>query len=324
MHDLNLIPMIPPSPYAAPLAAISLTRRSLEIAGGTTELWIYGPETADTTIVMVHGFRGDHHGLEPIVAHLPHFRVVLADLPGFGISTPLGVAHDLHGYSGWLRELVPKLDLTGRIVILGHSFGSIIVSAALADGLAADAVVLVNPIAAPALSGPRGILTRLAVFYYKVGAWLPERPGFRWLRLGAVTRIMSVTMAKTKNPTLRRWIHSQHDQFFGAFSNRDVVLQAFEASVSSDVSEFAAKITPPTLLIAASDDDIAPVSTQNALVKLIPDARLVVLPGVGHLVHYEMPAEAAEAIEQFLGQGAVPEHPLTVADGTAEPPGTGS
>ncbi|GAA0994949.1 alpha/beta fold hydrolase [Subtercola frigoramans] len=292
--------MIPPSPYASQLASLALARRSIEVAGGTTELWIYGPESAETTIVMVHGFRGDHHGLEPIAAQLPGHRVVLADLPGFGISTPLGREHDIHGYSAWLRELVPALGLSGRIVILGHSFGSIIVAAALADGLAADAVVLVNPIAAPALSGPRGILTRLAVFYYQVGAWLPERPGFRWLRLGAVTRIMSVTMAKTRNPTLRQWIHSQHDQFFGAFSNRDVVLQAFEASVSNDVSGFAAQITPPTLLIAAADDDITPVAAQHRLVELIPDARLVVLPGVGHLVHYEMPAEAAEAIESFL------------------------
>ncbi|TIH40759.1 alpha/beta fold hydrolase [Subtercola vilae] len=304
--------MLPPSPYAAQLALIPLTQRSIEVAGGTTALWIYGPADAHTTIVMVHGFRGDHHGLEPIVAQLPGYRVVLPDLPGFGISTPLGVAHDIDGYSAWLTELVttlterageaepPAQKPAGHLVILGHSFGSIIVSAAAAKGLSPDAVVLVNPIAAPALSGPRGILTRLAVFYYKMGAWLPTKPGFAWLRLGAVTRIMSVTMAKTRDKGLRRWIHSQHDQFFGAFSNRDVVLEAFEASVSNDVSEYAKKNTLPTLLVAADRDDITPVAAQERLVTLLPNAELVVLPGVGHLVHYERPAEAAAAIEAFL------------------------
>lgn len=316
--------MIPPSPYARQLADLPVTRQSIEVLGGTTELWTYGPAaaTADgsadapaatTTILLVHGFRGDHHGLEPVAAQLPGYRTVLPDLPGFGISTPLdvdgalGVQHDIHGYSAWLRELVAELRRDAgpseRFVVLGHSFGSIIVSAALADGLEVDDVVLVNPIAAPALSGPRGILTRLAVFYYRVGAWLPERPGFAWLRLGIVTRFISITMTKTRDRALRRWIHDQHDQFFGAFSNRRVVLDAFEASVSNDVSEYASRITPPTLLIASDSDDITPVAEQHTLVAAIPDARLVVLEGVGHLVHYEMPREAAAAIETFLAEG---------------------
>jgi pimeloyl-ACP methyl ester carboxylesterase len=326
MFELVLSPMIPPSPYAAQLAAKPLTRLNLDVRGGTTELWIYDPasrevqhaETAlgsdapvtldvpPTTILMVHGFRGDHHGLEPIAAQLQGSRVIVPDLPGFGISTPLATTHDIAGYSAWLRELVSTLidggEIAGPLVVLGHSFGSIIVSAALADGLTADDVVLVNPIAAPALSGPRGILTRLAVFYYKVGAWLPQKIGFAWLRLSIVTLFISITMAKTKDARLRRWIHSQHHQYFGAFSNRAVVVEAFEASVSNDVSEFAAQIAPPTLLIAGDRDDITPVAAEKRLATAIPNARLVVLEGVGHLIHYEKPAQAAQSITSFLAE----------------------
>ncbi|UFS60366.1 alpha/beta fold hydrolase [Subtercola endophyticus] len=317
--------MIPPSPHAAQLAAKPLTRSSLDVLGGTTELWTYGPVAGDTgesggsddggspaagvvardsapTILLVHGFRGDHHGLEPIAARLPGFTVIVPDLPGFGISTPLKRTHDIAGYSAWLRDLVSQLDLGPDAVILGHSFGSIIVAAALAGGLEAERVILVNPIAAPALSGPRGILTRLAVFYYKVGAWLPQKLGFAWLRLALVTRFISITMAKTKNRALRAWIHDQHHRYFGAFSNRAVVVEAFEASVSNDVSEFAAQITPPTLLIAGDRDDITPVAAEERLATLIPDARLVVLHGVGHLIHYERPVEAARAISAFVAE----------------------
>ncbi|MEF2979249.1 alpha/beta fold hydrolase [Subtercola sp. YIM 133946] len=297
--------MIPPDPHAAQLAAKPLTRHSIDVLGGTTELWTYGPAGTTTpapTILLVHGFRGDHHGLEPIAARLAAHTVIVPDLPGFGISTPLSVTHDIVGYSRWLRELVDALDVDGPLVVLGHSFGSIIVSAALADGLEAERVVLVNPIAAPALSGPRGILTRLAVFYYRVGAWLPQRAGFAWLRLGIVTRFISVTMAKTKHRALRRWIHDQHARFFGAFSNRAVVLEAFEASVSNDIPEFAAAIHAPTLLIAGDRDDITPVAAEERLATLIPDARLVVLGGVGHLIHYERPVAAARAIEEFLAE----------------------
>jgi pimeloyl-ACP methyl ester carboxylesterase len=290
------------SPYQAKLDAIPVTRESLTANGSRTELWIYGPDDADTTIVMVHGFRGDHHGLEPIVAQLGSYRCVLADLPGFGSSTPLSSRHDVEGYGRWLAELIPQLQVPGtrQTIVLGHSFGSIIVAGALAQGIPADGVVLINPIAAPALSGPRGVLTRLAVFYYWLAAKLPEALGFALLRNAAIVRVMSVTMAKTKDPVLRRWIHAQHDAYFSAFSNRDVVLEAFTASVGSDVSEFAAGIAPPTLLIAAAKDDITPVAAQHRLNGLITGSQLTVIPDVGHLIHYEVPEEAGLAIIAFI------------------------
>lgn len=278
----------------------------VSILGGTTRYWDYGDPSAPTTLVLVHGFRGDHHGLEPVVAQLPGVRMISPDLPGFGASTPLTQAkHDIDGYARWLRAFAGSLGIDGRFVLLGHSFGSIVVSAALADEAAPDAlhpndVVLVNPIGQPALEGPRGIMTRLAIFYYWLAAALPRGLGFGLLRNRAIVRVMSVTMAKTKDRSLRRWIHDQHDRYFSAFSDRDVVLDAFTASVSHDVSEYAARIPERTLLVAAQKDDITPISAQYRLQKLFPDARLVVIPGVGHLIHYETPAEAARAIEDFL------------------------
>jgi pimeloyl-ACP methyl ester carboxylesterase len=187
-------------------------------------------------------------------------------------------------------------------VILGHSFGSIVVSATVAGGLRADDVVLVNPIAAPALSGPRGILTRLAVFYYWAGAKLPERLGFALLRNRVIVRVTSLAMVKTKDPELRRWIHNQHDRYFSAFSDRRVVLEAFRASVGNDVSEFAADIPERTLLIAAEKDDITTVAAQQRLQKLFPDATLQVIDKVGHLIHYEVPAIAAAHLQSFLDE----------------------
>ncbi|TFC96930.1 MULTISPECIES: alpha/beta hydrolase [Cryobacterium] len=290
-----------PSPYDALLARIPVRVRDVTVFGSVTRYWDYGDAAAATTIVMVHGFRGDHHGLEPVVAQLPGFRMISPDLPGFGESGVLTEAkHDIDGYGRWLAEFVAALALTGRVVVLGHSFGSIIVAAGVAGGLHSDDVVLVNPIAAPALSGPRGILTRLAVFYYWAAARLPEGLGFALLRNRVIVRVMSVTMAKTSDPGLRRWIHDQHDRYFSAFADRRVVLEAFTASVGADVSEFAAGIPQRTLLIAAEKDDITPVAAQHRLQELFPDATLRVLPEVGHLIHYEVPAQAADAVRLFL------------------------
>ena len=293
-----------PSPYDAMLARIPVRVRDVPVLGSLTRYWEYGDPKADTTIVLVHGFRGDHHGLEPVVAQLPGFRMISPDLPGFGESAVLTASrHDIAGYGRWLAEFVAVLGLTGRIVVLGHSFGSIIVAASVAGGLQAHDVVLVNPIAAPALAGPRGVLTRLAVFYYWAAASLPERLGFALLRNRVIVRAMSVTMAKTGDPGLRRWSHNQHDRYFSAFADRRVVLEAFTASVGADVSEFAAGIRQRTLLIAAEKDDITPVAAQHRLHALFPDATLEVIPDVGHLIHYEVPAQAADALRRFLVAG---------------------
>lgn len=278
----------------------------MEVLGSTTHYWDYGSSDATTTIVVVHGYRGEHHGLEPVVAHLQGLRIISPDLPGFGESTPLaGHGHDIAGYSAWLGAFVDGLALDSPPVILGHSFGSIVVSSAVANGLVTPRLILVNPIAAPALEGPNGVMSRLTLGFYRAGRALPEKLGKGLLGNWIVVRFISVFMAQTKDPALRRWIHDQHHTYFSRYANRDTVVEGFEASISSDVSMFAGRITVPTLLIAADNDPITTVEAQKRLETLFPDARLVILEGVGHLVHYEKPREAAEQIVQFLGTGKV-------------------
>lgn len=267
--------------------------------GATTAYWVYGPEDAETTVIAVHGFRGEHHGLEPVLAYLPEVRVIAADLPGFGESAPLpGRTHDLDEYAGWLEDFASAV--APGAVILGHSFGSIVTAAAVARGLQTPRLILLNPIGAPALEGPKGFMTRLAVLYYDLGARLPDKIGTALLRNRVIVRVMSITMAKTKDPELRRFIHDQHDTYFSRFSDRDVLRDAFIASVSHDVREFAPQIDVPTLLVAAEHDDITPIEAERKLATIFPDATLVEIAHVGHLIHYETPAEAAGAVRRFL------------------------
>ncbi|HEY0814110.1 MAG TPA: alpha/beta hydrolase [Pseudonocardia sp.] len=286
------------SPYAALVERMPVRRDELTLRGGVTACWTYGQPDAARTIVFLHGLRGDHHGLEPIVAHLDGVRVVVPDLPGFGASPPFTHdAHDVTGYAAWAGELVDAVG--GRPVLAGHSFGSIVAASAARTADAA-ALVLVNPIAAAALHGPRQAMTRLTVGYHRLAAALPERAGTALLRHPLVTRIASAAMVTTADPALRHWIHAEHGRYFSGFADRRVLLAAFHASIGHDVTEYAGDVTVPTLLVAAERDDIAPVPAQRALQRRFPDARLVIVPGIGHLAHYEAPAAVADAIAQFL------------------------
>lgn len=271
--------------------------------GIETRAWQYGaPE--GPTLILVHGFRGDHHGLQGIAQALaaaaPELRVIVPDLPGFG-ETPAVPAreHNIALFGEWLRAFADAAA-PGGFAILGHSFGSLVVGAALAGGLSPERAILINPISAPALEGPQALLTQLAIGYYRAADLLPERAARGLLGNPLIVRVMSEVMAKTRDRELRSWIHGQHASYFSSFADPSTLLQAFRASVSHTVAEFAPAFTVPTLLIAGDRDDITPLAKQLELQHRIPGASLRILPGVGHLVHYEAVAEAVAEIAGFL------------------------
>jgi pimeloyl-ACP methyl ester carboxylesterase len=57
----------------------------------------------------------------------------------------------------------------------------------------------------------------------------------------------------------------------------------------------------PTLVIAA-DQDYTPVALKEAYIKLMPDARLVVIPDSRHATPIERPQQFNETLKQFLAQ----------------------
>lgn len=295
------------------VAALSTRGREqrLALSGGAVAYWDYAPvggtapsSSPAPTILMLHGFRGDHHGLLRIIEELPTARIIIPDLPGFGTSEPFAAGeHDIAGYSRFVGEFMAALALGPETVLLGHSFGSIVAAyLAAAHPLSISRLILINPICEPALEGAKGLMTRLAEFYYYAAARLPEPLGMALLRNRIIVRVMSITMAKTTNKDLRRWIHGQHDAYFSIFANRQCLLEAFRASIGATVREVARELTMPVLLIVGTIDDLGSVPGQRRMAAMIPDSTLRIIDDVGHLIHYEAPAEAAAMISGFLAE----------------------
>lgn len=252
------------------------------------------------TIIMIHGFRGTHHGLQLIADELSKFSVIIPDLPGFADGETLS-SYDLDSYVKWLHDFIKRQRLNAPLILLGHSFGSIICAAYAAKfPLTISKLILVNPIGSPALEGPRAILTKLAMFYYWTGRKLPATIAQKWLSAKTVVAIMTISMTKSKDKTLRRYIHDQHFRYFSLFHDKKSLSESFSTSVKNNVRQVAAKIQLPTLLIAGAKDDITPLHKQQELVELFPSAQLHVIEKVGHLTHYETPDQVADAIKTFI------------------------
>ncbi|WP_370592454.1 alpha/beta fold hydrolase [Rothia sp. ZJ1223] len=277
------------------------SQRSVQVLGSETHYWVYGSEK-NPLAVLVHGFRGDHHGLELIAQKLSQsFHVVIPDLPGFGVSESIPNAqHSISTYASWLVEFIATLSSPPQVLV-GHSFGSIVCTYAAASrpGIAKK-LSLINPISEPALEGQQKVVSVLASSYYSVGASLPEKLGFGWLRLAPVTRASSRFMMRTKNPELRDFIDAQHDAHFGSFSSRATVLEAYRASISETAAYYAPALPMPTQMIVAEDDDLGSLATARAMYTSLNLGRMDVIERVGHLIHYETPQRAATLIKDFV------------------------
>ena len=293
--------MTVPTPHAAALAEIPVRTGEVTVLGSTTKYWEYGARDARHTVLLVHGYRGDHHGLEPVIARLPGIHFISPDLPGFGLSTAMTEApHSIAGYERWLSAFAAAVGVSDDAILLGHSFGSMITSHAVADGFHTPALILVNPISTDPRVGAGAGITRLTRLYYDLARRLPRRLGRALLGNWLIVQFMSMSIVTAKDPALRKWIHEEHHRYFNGFSDPQTVAEGFDASLSTEVGKAAERVGIPVLMIAGDIDRITPLPGQKTTVTRFRDARLVVLPAVGHLIHYEAAEGAAEAIQTFL------------------------
>ena len=277
-------------------------RHAIAIEGVQSVYYEYPAATnSPITLIMVHGYRGNHRGLEAIAAGLSKYRVLIPDLPGFGESEQLTVTHSVSSYSNWLHSFVEALGLADNVHLLGHSFGSLVVGF-YATKHSPKSVSLINPVSTPALQGPRAALTNLTKVYYSLAAFAPKFAGEWLLRNKIAVMVMSIVMAKTKGKELRKWIHNQHLSNFSDFSSVKVAVEGYEASISTDLSSLASKISAPVLVVAATLDDITDIESQRRVSELYKKPTYREIEHVGHLVHYEAPEQAALLVSSFLDE----------------------
>ncbi len=283
--------------------SMTSTEKTLNLSQGILHYWVYNPK-ATQTILMVHGFRGTHHGLEKLIAELPEFRIIVPDMPGFGASPAMkNLTHTVQNYATLMLELIDTLKLKSPI-LFGHSMGSIIVADMIATRPnVTPRAVFVNPIATRPTEGFGAVKIAPGIAYHHLaGRILPEKIGMRILRNKQLFLIGSATMTKTRDKELRKWIHWNHVTYMKQFSDRKTLLEAYVSSSTTTIRDYLHEVKLPVLMVAGKKDDIAPIKGQRLLARDLADATLIEVDNVGHIVHYEKPKEAAAAIQEFLSR----------------------
>lgn len=256
---------------------------------------------------MVHGFRGDHHGMQLMVDALPEFEIFVPDLPGFNATPPVTddagrrVQHDLPVYAGFVDALADALELTEADVLAGHSFGTIVTSSHVASSQRDwGALILSAPISTGVFTWPLVLGAAAVEAYYEAARLLPEPAADALLRSKAIMELTNRTLGTGADPALTAYVRDQHARYFGGYTDRQTVVEAYRASSRHTVTQYAGDLNLPVLVLPGAKDQLNTRRGLRALRDALPDGRMEMIRDVGHLIHYAKPAETARAIRRYV------------------------
>jgi pimeloyl-ACP methyl ester carboxylesterase len=87
-----------------------------------------------------------------------------------------------------------------------------------------------------------------------------------------------------------------------ATGNREAMIARMRQTLLKDPVPTLKRITTPTLLLWGEKDAMIPYGNSADYLRALPHARLVSLPGLGHVPFEESPAESLAPVIEFLRQ----------------------
>lgn len=262
----------------------------------------YIEQGAGPALVLVHGFPLDHSvWTDQIGALAGKYRVIAPDLRGFGASrndrsfSVVDLADDLHAL---LNELGALPCVLGGLSMGGY------VSLAYCKKYPADlrGLVLIDTKAEADDAQARSKRDEMAEVARTAGA-------------SAVAEMMFPRMlapAHQSGPVAERLRKVMLDCPPQTIAHACLAMRDRE-----DFVEHLPSIPVPVLLIYGEQDAITPPQKGRDIADHVPRARLVVIPGAGHMTPIEAPHAVAEALEVFM-------HELGAGLWTADPPMDGA
>jgi pimeloyl-ACP methyl ester carboxylesterase len=263
--------------------------------------------------VYVHGLGGASTNWTDLAALLQvRFDGWALDLPGFGRSAPPPRGrYSVRGHARAVVDLVEHVmrqpgEAAGQPVhLLGNSLGglvSLLVAARRPDLIAS--LTLISP-AMPVYRVPPAFSRALLLLL------LPGIPSLAERRLAGVSPEASVRgmvamcfgdQARIPPARLEQAVEEMRERGAQPWADRALIrnmrglLTSYLRVGRAGAWRMAARLAPPTLVVWGDRDRLVDPRLAPRLAAVVPDSRLLVLEGVGHVAMLEAPEPTARAV----------------------------
>jgi len=239
-------------------------------------------------VLFIHGYPFDHTMWAHQIAALDGFRRIAPDLRGLGRSDAPDLGYGMGIYADDLAALLDTLGVD-QVVLCGLSMGGYIAFEFLrqwrrrvrglvlmdtrAEADSAEGRRGREDAAATAKEGGAGAIAELMLPKALGPATLADAPE-------VVERVRAM-MTAAPVPGIVGALAAMRDR-----SDSTPLLPTLDGL--------------PTLVLVGEDDGVTPLDRARAMATAIPGARLVVIPGAGHLPPMEQPGATTRALADFL------------------------
>jgi pimeloyl-ACP methyl ester carboxylesterase len=255
-------------------------------------------------VVLLHGTPFSSYVWRDVARAIARrHRVYVWDMPGYGASEKFeGQDVSLAGEARVFAELLDRWELTEPIVIAHDSGGAIALGAHLLDGVRYRTLALVDAVS---LAPWGSDFSALVGEHADVFARLPAAAHGALLREYVGSASSQGLRPATLEDLVAPWTGADGQAAF----YRQLAVRLGDRSYTDAMRDRYATIDIPVTVCWGEDDTWVPVERGRELAALIPGARLHVIPGAGHLVHEDRPAELTAALLEFLRPAGSPSPP---------------
>ena len=254
-------------------------------------------------LVLLHGSGPGVTGWRNFGANLPafapHYRTIVLEFPGFGVSDDFGAVHPMQSAGTAVRALLDGLSLD-RVRLIGNSMGGFVATDfALSAPERVERLVTIGGIGTPIFSAQPGEgIVRLSEFVEN-----PTRAALvAWLRSMVFDQAMV-----TEEMIEERWSQATDPatlensrRMYGAAALAGMAAAARSAETPAWAQ--LRRLTVPTLVTWGRDDRVSPVDMALLPMRALPQGEVHIFPNCGHWVMIEQKAAWEAAVLAFLGR----------------------
>jgi pimeloyl-ACP methyl ester carboxylesterase len=244
--------------------------------------------------VFVHGYTRDHTDWEPQISALQkRHRVVACDLRGHGLTPGEPQDCSIETYGADVADLVRRLDLTPAVLV-GHSLGCrVVLEAARTSPASVAGLVLIDGSCTSSgdpAAAEQAMRQKISTMGYP--AFSEERfhdmfpcPNPDAEPLIALSRKVPAAIGTALFPRMSRW-DAQY---------MDITLPAIKAPLMAIQSTY---LGPGLKRVSLKPGETSP--WLERVRHAVPQARIEVVPGVGHFTQLEAAEKVNRLLEEFM------------------------